>query len=126
MVKEALQERATLMTNSPHLTHALPIVVPLYSWLELPWNYVCLKLYAGLTWWSNAALEPAKYLSSVEVRSLTTPLMPTPNPQHRGLCVVLQHKKNHWACIHHPILAPTHSMWPLPAGFQFTTQRHQA
>lgn len=31
MVKEALQERATMLESAPHLTHPLPIMLPVYT-----------------------------------------------------------------------------------------------
>lgn len=32
MVKEALNERATMMKSAPHLTHAIPIMLPVYRY----------------------------------------------------------------------------------------------
>lgn len=31
MVKEALRERASMLESAPHLTHPLPIMLPVYT-----------------------------------------------------------------------------------------------
>lgn len=33
MVKEALHERTNMLTAAPHLTHPLPIMLPVYKWV---------------------------------------------------------------------------------------------
>jgi len=33
MVKEALHERATMLKTAPHLTHAIPIMLPVYEYV---------------------------------------------------------------------------------------------
>ncbi|XP_073987951.1 glycerophosphate oxidase 1 isoform X2 [Rhodnius prolixus] len=45
MVKEALNERATMMKSAPHLTHAIPIMLPVYRWWQLPYYWVGIKAY---------------------------------------------------------------------------------
>lgn len=45
LVRDALHERHTLLRLAPHLTHTLPLVTPLYNWLELPYYWVGLKAY---------------------------------------------------------------------------------
>ncbi|KAH8283525.1 hypothetical protein KR018_004947, partial [Drosophila ironensis] len=45
MVKEALQERATMLESAPHLTHALPIMLPVYTWWQVPYYWVGIKCY---------------------------------------------------------------------------------
>ncbi len=45
LVKEALQERGIFLQNAPHLANALPLVTPLYNWLEVPYVYAGLVLY---------------------------------------------------------------------------------
>lgn len=34
MVKEALRERASMLESAPHLTHPLPIMLPVYTWVD--------------------------------------------------------------------------------------------
>ncbi len=45
LVKEALQERGIFLQNAPHLANALPLVTPLYKWLEVPYVYAGLLMY---------------------------------------------------------------------------------
>jgi glycerol-3-phosphate dehydrogenase len=45
LVLEALRERGRLLRNAPHLTHAMPFVIPCYRWWEAPFYGVGLLLY---------------------------------------------------------------------------------
>lgn len=45
LVKEALHERGLFLQNAPHLANRLPLVTPLYKWLEVPYVYAGLVLY---------------------------------------------------------------------------------
>eukprot|EP01104_Vermistella_antarctica_P002353 TRINITY_DN1261_c0_g1_i2.p1 TRINITY_DN1261_c0_g1~~TRINITY_DN1261_c0_g1_i2.p1 ORF type:complete len:515 (+),score=149.04 TRINITY_DN1261_c0_g1_i2:205-1749(+) len=45
LVKEALHERHTMFMQAPHLTNSIPILTPIYDWLQLPLQYLELKLY---------------------------------------------------------------------------------
>eukprot|EP01133_Synstelium_polycarpum_P010784 gene10784-12564_t len=45
LVKEALSERSNLLNNAPHLSHPLPIAIPVYSWIELPKMWIGTKMY---------------------------------------------------------------------------------
>ncbi|KAM6307161.1 glycerol-3-phosphate dehydrogenase, mitochondrial isoform 1-T1 [Aegotheles albertisi] len=45
MVKEALEERANLLEIAPHLAAALPIMLPVYKWWQLPYYWLGIKLY---------------------------------------------------------------------------------
>jgi hypothetical protein len=45
LVYEALQERRSLLDNAPHLTSSLPILMPCYKWLEVPFYWAGLKAY---------------------------------------------------------------------------------
>ncbi len=45
LVKDGLYERGVLLNNAPHLANRLPLVTPLYSWLEVPYIFAGLKLY---------------------------------------------------------------------------------
>ncbi|KAL4608937.1 glycerol-3-phosphate dehydrogenase, mitochondrial-like [Arapaima gigas] len=45
MVKEALHERANLLEIAPHLSAPLPIMLPVYSWWQLPYYWVGIKMY---------------------------------------------------------------------------------
>jgi len=45
MVKEALHERANLLDIAPHLSYPLPIMLPVYTWWQLPYFWVGIKAY---------------------------------------------------------------------------------
>jgi glycerol-3-phosphate dehydrogenase len=45
LVKEALNERGIFLRNAPHLAAPLPLVTPIYNWLEVPYVYSGLVLY---------------------------------------------------------------------------------
>ncbi|KIH77462.1 glycerol-3-phosphate dehydrogenase [Geoalkalibacter ferrihydriticus] len=45
LVKDGLYERGVLLKNAPHLAGRLPLVTPLYSWMEVPYIFAGLKLY---------------------------------------------------------------------------------
>ncbi len=45
LVKDGLYERGVLLKNAPHLSHRLPLVTPLYHWMEVPYIFAGLKFY---------------------------------------------------------------------------------
>lgn len=45
MVREALFERANLLEIAPHVSSALPIMLPLYKWYQVPYFYAGIKMY---------------------------------------------------------------------------------
>lgn len=45
MVKEALHERANMLASAPHLTHPLPIMLPVYTWWQIPYFWFGIKMY---------------------------------------------------------------------------------
>ena len=45
LVKEALKERSTLFQIAPHAVKPIKILTPLFSWSELPYYWIGLKLY---------------------------------------------------------------------------------
>lgn len=45
LVKEALRERRIFLETAPHLSHMLPILLPLYAWWQLPYYYAGCKMY---------------------------------------------------------------------------------
>ncbi|BEI85137.1 hypothetical protein CcaverHIS002_0505380 [Cutaneotrichosporon cavernicola] len=45
LVKEALRERRIFLETAPHLSHMLPILLPLYAWWQLPYYYAGCKAY---------------------------------------------------------------------------------
>ena len=45
LVKDGLRERYILLKNAPHLSKRLPLVTPLYRWIDIPYIFAGLKLY---------------------------------------------------------------------------------
>jgi glycerol-3-phosphate dehydrogenase len=66
LVREALQERAILLRNAPHLVHPRDFVVPAYHWHELPYFGTGLKLYDLLA--GQQRLGWSRFISRAEVK----------------------------------------------------------
>jgi glycerol-3-phosphate dehydrogenase len=64
LVREALQERRSLLDNAGHLTSALPIIMPCYKWWEVPFYWSGLKAYDLIAGFKN--LASSKYLTPSE------------------------------------------------------------
>jgi glycerol-3-phosphate dehydrogenase len=64
LVTEALEERAILCENAPHLVHDLAFIVPRYHWWEGPFYGAGLKLYDALAGKRN--LGKSRLLSRAE------------------------------------------------------------
>ena len=64
LVRDALKERAVLLKIAPHLTRELPLVTPLYNWLEVPYYMTGLKLYDALA--GRAKLQPSRFVDAKE------------------------------------------------------------
>ena len=45
LVKDGLRERGILLKNAQHLSNRLPLVTPLYKWIDVPYVFAGLKLY---------------------------------------------------------------------------------
>ena len=45
LVQEALAERAHLLAAAPFMAHPLPIIIPVYTWRELPYMWAGAKAY---------------------------------------------------------------------------------
>src|ERR1700743_2936609 len=45
LVYEPLHERKVILENAPHLVQPLPFLTPAYSWFDLPYYGVGLKIY---------------------------------------------------------------------------------
>jgi glycerol-3-phosphate dehydrogenase len=75
LVREALQERTTLLANAPHLAQPLAFVMPSYAWWQTPFYGIGLKLYDLLA--GKAGLGATEFLSRAE----TLQLLPCAKPQ---------------------------------------------
>ena len=49
LVRDGLRERYFLLQNAPHLSRRLPLVTPLYRWIDVPYIFAGLKLYDCLS-----------------------------------------------------------------------------
>jgi glycerol-3-phosphate dehydrogenase len=77
LVMEALKERGLLRQNAPHLVHDLAFIVPNYSWWEMPFYGIGMKMYDLLA---------GKYgFGRSRVLSLEETLERLPNLQKEGL-----------------------------------------
>lgn len=61
LVKEALHERGYFLQMAPYLSFALPIMIPVYKWWQLPYYYAGMKMYDFIAGKGN--LEPCHLLS---------------------------------------------------------------
>jgi glycerol-3-phosphate dehydrogenase len=67
LVKEALKERGILLKNAPHLTKTQLFIVPAYSWWDLVFYGIGLRLYHFLAGKRN--LNGVHWLTADEVKS---------------------------------------------------------
>lgn len=74
LVREALHERTTLLSNAPHLAQPLAFIMPSYKWWETPFYGVGLKMYDALA--GKAGLGSTEFLSRAE----TLAALPTAQP----------------------------------------------
>ncbi|MEO8120413.1 MAG: glycerol-3-phosphate dehydrogenase/oxidase [Rhodoferax sp.] len=75
LVREALRERTTLLSNAPHLAQPLAFIMPSYKWWETPFYGLGLKMYDLLA--GKAGLGKTEFLSRAE----TLALLPTAQPE---------------------------------------------
>lgn len=74
LVREALHERTTLLSNAPHLAQPLSFIMPSYRWWETPFYGMGLKMYDALA--GKAGLGKTEFLT----RDETLALLPTAQP----------------------------------------------
>jgi glycerol-3-phosphate dehydrogenase len=67
LVREALQERTTLLANAPHLAQPLPFVMPSYKFWEAPFYGIGLKMYDALA--GKAGLGATEFLNRRETQA---------------------------------------------------------
>jgi glycerol-3-phosphate dehydrogenase len=72
LVKEALHERANLLSNAPHLAQPLAFIMPSYKWWETPFYGLGLKLYdfLGGAISAKVGLGSTEFLSAATVKAL--------------------------------------------------------
>lgn len=67
MVTEALRERSHVLNSAEYMNSPLPIVVPLYSYWEIPYMYVGLKMYELLAGFASK-VPPSRLVSREEIK----------------------------------------------------------
>jgi glycerol-3-phosphate dehydrogenase len=70
VVVRALRERVRMLDNAPHLTRKLDFLVPSFSWLNVAYLDIGLKIYDWLA--GSARISPSKFVN----REVTLRLMP--------------------------------------------------
>nr|CAD7393841.1 unnamed protein product [Timema cristinae] len=68
MVKEALHERANMLQSAPHLSHPLPIMLPVYTYWEIPYFWFGIKMYDLVA--GSKTLKNSYYLSKKDALEL--------------------------------------------------------
>jgi len=61
LVREALEERTHMLQAAPHMARALPIMVPLESWWQIPYYWVGGKVYDFVAG-SDRHVPPSSYI----------------------------------------------------------------
>ncbi|XP_050427459.1 glycerol-3-phosphate dehydrogenase, mitochondrial [Adelges cooleyi] len=64
MVKEALHERSSMLQTAPHLTQAIPIMLPVYEWWKVPYYWIGIKAYDLVA--GSKTIKSSYYLSKNE------------------------------------------------------------
>lgn len=67
LVREALTERAYFLANAPHLTNAIPIMIPLYKWWQVPYYWLGAKMYDLVA--GRQGLQWSYYLNKTRARA---------------------------------------------------------
>jgi glycerol-3-phosphate dehydrogenase len=68
VVVRALHERVRMLDNAPHLTRKLEFFVPSYSWLNVAYLDIGLKIYDWLA--GSARISPSKFVNREETLKL--------------------------------------------------------
>lgn len=62
LVEEALEERAWMIQSAPYMARPLPIMIPLYSWWQVPYFWAGAKVY-DLVAGRKRFLPPSHFIS---------------------------------------------------------------
>eukprot|EP01129_Flabellula_baltica_P000652 TRINITY_DN10625_c0_g1_i1.p1 TRINITY_DN10625_c0_g1~~TRINITY_DN10625_c0_g1_i1.p1 ORF type:complete len:757 (-),score=189.99 TRINITY_DN10625_c0_g1_i1:1154-3424(-) len=74
LVQEALNERSVLLKNTRHLSSQLPILLPIKSWIKVPYFWAGSKAYDLIA--GSQGLEPSYYVSKERALELFPVLNP--------------------------------------------------
>ncbi|NUM57951.1 MAG: FAD-dependent oxidoreductase [Bdellovibrionaceae bacterium] len=67
LIKDALQERKTIISNAPHLAKPMALMTPIYSTIEIPYYWAGLKMYDLLAG-SKGKLPGSHFISAKEIK----------------------------------------------------------
>ncbi|KAG9403447.1 mitochondrial glycerol-3-phosphate dehydrogenase [Aphanomyces cochlioides] len=65
LVMEALEERKHMLTAAPYMNRPLPIMIPIYTWWEIPYMWVGAKVY-DLVAGSDRSVPSSYYIDAEE------------------------------------------------------------
>ncbi|CAM9299413.1 unnamed protein product, partial [Chrysoparadoxa australica] len=65
LVREALEERAYMLQAAPYMNKALPIMIPIYKWWEVPYMWAGTKVY-DLVAGSRRVVPPSHFMARDE------------------------------------------------------------
>lgn len=82
LVFHALEERAGILLNAPHLCKPLPTMTPCYEWWELPYYWFGLKAYDLVA--GTRMLHISRYFSKKESME-AFPTLSVTNSNHKTL-----------------------------------------
>lgn len=67
LIKDALKERKTIISNAPHLAKPMALMTPIYSLIEIPYYWAGLKMYDFLAG-SKGKLPGSHFISAKEIK----------------------------------------------------------
>eukprot|EP00668_Euglena_longa_P011500 GGOE01013906.1.p1 GENE.GGOE01013906.1~~GGOE01013906.1.p1 ORF type:complete len:597 (-),score=39.15 GGOE01013906.1:61-1815(-) len=71
LVQDTFREQSLLSINCPHLSHTLPILIPIFRWVDMPKYYISLCFHHLLGRWSGFTSErPTRLAVSQAVETL--------------------------------------------------------
>ena len=65
LVNEALTERKYMLSAAPYMNRPLPIMIPLYTWWQVPYMYIGTKVY-DMVAGKNRYVPPSYFISKTE------------------------------------------------------------
>lgn len=76
LVIEALNERANMLRTAPHLCGVLPIMIPVYTWWQIPYFFAGCKMY---DWFAGYQNLRSSTIFSKEITMAVAPMLDASN-----------------------------------------------
>lgn len=73
LVLEALEERSFFLSSAPYMNRPLPIMIPIYTWWEIPYMWVGAKVYDLVA--GSKQYVPSSHYISAEEASFQFPML---------------------------------------------------